>query len=94
MRPLQPSLQWTWHAGITIIYAEQVAPPPAALPAGPPAASVLALPQSAVTSGPFVLNAGAPLASLFQTPPYLQGYRLTDLPAGSLLPVVSPCTLT
>lgn len=71
------------------MYAEQAAPPPAAAPAGPAAASVLALPQSAVMEGPFVLSAAAPLASGFAAPPYLQGFRLSVLPAGSLLPIVS-----
>ncbi len=84
-----------WHAGITIIYTEQAAasPAPAPAPAGPPAASVLALPMNAVMNGPFVLNAGAPVASGFQAPSYLQGFRFSELPADSLLPTVSCSSL-
>lgn len=82
-----------WHAGITIIYAEQAAASPAPAPAGPPAASVLALPMTAVMNGPFVLNAGAPVASNFQAPSYLQGFRFSELPADSLLPTVSCSSL-
>ena len=86
------SLQW--HAGISILYAQHAAPAPAAAPAGPAAASVLALPLSAVMEGPFVLSAGAPLANGFDAPPYLQGFRLLELPAASLLPIVSLFALT
>ena len=91
---LQSSNCLSWHAGITILYAEQAAPAPVSPAAGAAAASVLALPLSAVMQGPFVLSAGAPLASGFAAPPYLQGFRLSELPAGSLLPVVSFFDLT
>lgn len=80
------------HAGITIVYADAAYPLPPA-PAGPPAASVLALPQNAVMEGPFVLNAGAPAAPGFQAPPYLQGFRFSELPAYSLLPTASSSPL-
>jgi hypothetical protein len=79
-------------AGITIIYADAASPPSPA-PAGPPPASVLALPLSAVMEGPFVLSAGAPAAAGFQAPPYLQAFRFSELPAYSLLPTASSLPL-
>ena len=77
------------HAGITIIYTVAPAPPPPPPPAGAPAASVLALPLRAIMGGPFALNAGAPMAAGFQAPAYLQGFKLSQLPAYSVLPAVS-----
>ena len=77
------------HAGITIIYTVAPAPSPPPLPAGAPAASVLALPLSAIAGGPFALNAGAPVAAGFQAPAYLQGFKFSQLPAYSVLPAVS-----
>ena len=67
------------------------APPPPPPPAGAPAASVLALPLSAIVGGPFALNAGAPVAAGFQAPAYLQGFKFSQLPAYSVLPAVSSC---
>ncbi len=67
------------------------APSPQPPPAGAPAASVLALPLSAIVRGPFALNAGAPVAAGFQAPAYLQGFKFSQLPAYSVLPAVSSC---
>ncbi len=41
-----------------------------------------------------MLSAAAPLATGFDAPPYLQDFRLSQLPAGSLLPIVSAPALT
>lgn len=41
-----------------------------------------------------MLSAAAPLATGFDAPPYLQDFRLSQLPAGSLLPIVSASAIT